>query len=156
MAKDNAEEPDADEDTGQKLGGDKRRAGLRPDERDPDEPPGPPGSAGGGVNMAGTPAGGSAAGGLGGTNFGDGSVDDASLENVLGAGIYDDSGDTEATKGPYAGPAGGAVGGTPAGKRAQEGATHHSLDPNNDTGADQTIGAKPTAKRGKRGRKKRP
>src|SRR5262249_13097670 len=117
MAKRDDESVDADLDTGKRLQSDvNRRAGLRTDERDPDDPPGAPGSAGGGVNMAGTPAGGAAAGGLGGSNFGDGSIDEAELKDAAGAGIYDDSGDTEASAGPYAGLAGGAVGGTPAGK----------------------------------------
>jgi hypothetical protein len=130
-----------------------RRAGLRPDERDPDEPPGPPGSAAGGENAAGTPAGGAAAGGLGGSNFGDGSIDEPHIENALGAGIYDEPGDTEASRGPYTGPSGGAVGGTPAGKRAAGGNVHGGIDPDNATGADQTIGAKTT--KSKRGRKRK-
>jgi hypothetical protein len=63
MAKRDGENSDPGKDRSEKAETDvNRRAGLRPDERDPDEPPGPPGSAGRGVNMAGTPAGGAAAG----------------------------------------------------------------------------------------------
>ena len=154
MAKCHGDNPDADEDAGKKPQTEvNRRAGLRPDERDPDERPGPPGSAGGGVNMSGTPAGGTAAGGLGGTNRGDGSVEGADLEDAAGAGIYDAAGDSDAAREPYAGQAGGAVGGTPAGKRAAGGSIHRGIDPGNDTGADRTIGSRSTPPKRPKGKR---
>jgi hypothetical protein len=108
-----------------------RRAGLRLDERDPDEPPRPAGSAGGGINMSGIPAeGGLAEGGLGGTNFGDGSLTDEAvteMENAYGAGIYDVPNDEESLDTPFAGRSGGAVGGTPANKRVTGGHIDHGF-----------------------------
>lgn len=66
-------------------------AGLRPDELLPGESVE---IAGGGRNAAGTPGGGLASGGLAGTNAGDGSYDDdIQLEDAMGAGIHDHSGD---------------------------------------------------------------
>jgi hypothetical protein len=67
----------------------------------------------------GTPGGGLAAGGLAGTNFGDGSPDDADLEDAMSTGLHDHSGDSEESDEPQSGRAGGAVGGTPAGKRTR-------------------------------------
>jgi hypothetical protein len=67
---------------------------------------------------AGTPAGGSASGGLGGTNAGDGSPANAELEDGLGSGKHDHSGDRLDDAEPQAGRRGGAIGGTPAGKRS--------------------------------------
>jgi RNA polymerase-binding protein DksA len=65
-----------------------RRAGQRHDELLPGEST----EGSGGDHMAaGTAGGGLAAGGLGGTNRGDGSADDADLENAMGAGLYDDT-----------------------------------------------------------------
>jgi hypothetical protein len=93
--------------------------------------------------MAGTPGGGLASGGLGGTNAGDGDPNNVDLEDAMGVGIYDDSGDTEDGGPPYAGHSGGAVGGTPAGKRARGGQTHGGIAPNEDIGDDSTIGRKP-------------
>jgi hypothetical protein len=67
---------------------------------------------------AGTPAGGSAAGGLGGTNAGDGSPENAELEDGLGSGKRDHTGDRWDDAQPQSGRSGGAIGGTPAGKRS--------------------------------------
>lgn len=92
----------------------------------------------GDVHAAGTPGGGTAVGGLAGTTVGDGSPDDADLNDALGSGNFDVAlaaddpiaGD-EATGEPdaYGGPTGGAVGGTPAGKRARGGRTGGGLEP---------------------------
>lgn len=71
--------------------------------------------------MSGVPAGGAAGGGLAGSNQGAGTPDSAELEDALGVGIYDSSGDTDEGGPPYAGPSGGAVGGTPAEKRSKGG-----------------------------------
>lgn len=101
-----------------------RRAGLRSDERDPDEPPAAPGSATGGVHAAGMAAGGMAGGGLAGANTADGSIEEPGLEDALGSALSDDDGDTEEGGPPYAGPTGGAVGGAPAEKRAKGGHAH--------------------------------
>jgi hypothetical protein len=94
----------------------RRRAGLRPDERDPDEPA----ESGdiGGVHAVGTPGGGLASGGLAGTNSGDGAPQNADLDEAMGSGIFDNSGDRVEDDEPQSGRAGGAVGGTPAGKRS--------------------------------------
>src|SRR3954466_11877516 len=97
----------------------RRRAGLLPDERDPndDSSEGPfdqyaAGSAGGGL----------AVGGLGGTTVGDGSPDNADTESPMADPLDDDHATVEDVEndsdGPYGGVSGGAVGGTPAGKRA--------------------------------------
>src|SRR5437016_5680054 len=75
---------------------------------------------GGDSHAAGTPGGGAASGGLAGTNVGDGDPDNVDLEDALGSGIHDTSGE-DADQPPYSGSAGGAVGGTPAGKRARGG-----------------------------------
>jgi hypothetical protein len=128
-----------------------RRAGLRLDERDPDDPPGKPGSAGGPVNMAGTEAGGLASGGLGGTNQGDGSIDDVDLDDASGAGIYDHDGDVEEGGPPYAGRSGGAVGGTPAEKRSRGGRVHRGIAPQTEPGpADKDTPRKKPAGRPRR------
>lgn len=66
-----------------------RRAGLRRDERDPEAPPGPPGSGAGDIYAAGTPGGGLAAGGLAGSNLGDDSPDDVDLNDAFGSGLED-------------------------------------------------------------------
>ena len=68
---------------------------------------------------AGTPGGGLAAGGLAGTNVGDGSPDDADLEDAMSTGRHDDTGEDAERDEPQAGRSGGAVGGTPAGKRSR-------------------------------------
>lgn len=105
----------------------RRRAGLLPDERDPDEPPRAPGSATGGIHAAGSMEGG-AAGGLAGTNTGDGEPDDAEIEDSLGSSesdrFEDDDQQGEPPFAGRAGGAGGAVGGTPAEKRAKGGLGH--------------------------------
>jgi hypothetical protein len=109
-----------------------RRAGLRPDERDPADLPGPPGSGAGDPYAAGEPGGGAAPGGLAGVNEGEGDVDDseiAELENAFGSGIHDDEGSQKDEGPPYAGPSGGAVGGTPAEKRSSGGKVHRGLAP---------------------------
>jgi hypothetical protein len=96
------------------------------------------------VHAAGTPGGGTAVGGLAGTNVGDGSPENADLENALGAGIHDDSGEGE-DEAPeaYAGPAGGAVGGTPAEGRASGGNVHRGIAPGGAGRGDSTIGSDP-------------
>jgi hypothetical protein len=90
-----------------------RLAGQRPDELLPGQNSG----ASGGRYAAGTPAGGLASGGLGGTNAGDGSPENADLDDAMGSGIEDNSGDNIADDEPQSGRRGGAIGGTPAGKR---------------------------------------
>jgi hypothetical protein len=70
-----------------------------------------------GRHAAGTPAGGLASGGLGGTNAGDGSPENADLEEAMGSGPDDHSGDSIPDNEPQSGRRGGAIGGTPAGKR---------------------------------------
>jgi len=122
-----------------------RRAGLREDERDPDETPGPPGSATGGIHAAGTPSGGLAAGGLAGTNAGDGSIDDQEdeIEDALGSSLTDTTGEEEEGDPPYAGPSGGAVGGTPAEKRARGGHQRHGISPGGAHRGDSTVGGSP-------------
>ena len=94
----------------------RRRAGLRSDELLPGESN--DADDAGGTHQSGTPGGGLASGGLAGTNAGDGSYDDVQLEDAMGAGIYDNSGDKVDEEEPEAGSSGGAAGGTPAGKRA--------------------------------------
>ncbi len=149
--------------------GAKRRAGLRPDERDPDEPPGAPGSAGGEKNMSGTPDGGTAFGGMGGTNAGGGTFNEEAAEeigNAYGDGSYDDlggrndDGDVDMSlavgvdnaeeispeEGPYAGPSGGAVGGTPAEGRAAGGKTGRGIAPGGSKRGDSTVGGDPSSK----------
>jgi len=129
-----------------------RRAGLRRDERDPDELPDEPGSAAGDTHSAGTAGGGLSSGGLAGTNLGDGSPDDAYLDEAFGAGIHDNLPDTEDQETPLAGadqdaalggPSGGAVGGTPAGKRSSGGSPKGRLRPGGGGRGDSTIGRDP-------------
>jgi hypothetical protein len=93
------------------------------------------------VHAAGTPAGGTAAGGLAGTNIGDGSPDNADLEDALGSGIHDTAGEEEDEPG-YAGPRGGAVGGTPAQGRASGGRVRRGIAPGTHRG-DSTVGSDP-------------
>lgn len=120
-----------------------RRAGLRPDERDPDDPHREPaGSAGGATNFGGAGGGGLAAGGLAGTNIGDGASGNADLDEAAGVGIADQVPEEPDEHGPFASRSGAAVGGTPAGKRASGGQSH-GVSPGNDTGADSTIGIDP-------------
>jgi hypothetical protein len=93
----------------------RRRAGQRRDELLPGQ------NSGGEARdsyAAGTPAGGAASGGLGGTNAGDGSPENAELEDGLGSGKHDHTGDRVDEGEPQAGRSGGAIGGTPAGKRS--------------------------------------
>lgn len=109
-----------DIDTDEQAATAKRRAGLRPDERDPDEPNRGPAAGAGDRHMQGAPGGGLASGGLAGANVGDGSPDDADIERGFGSGLDDDSGDRDfEEKEPAAGRGGGAVGGTPANKRGK-------------------------------------
>jgi len=91
-------------------------------------------------HAAGTPGGGTAHGGLAGTNVGDGSPDNADLEDALGSGIHDTA-DEERSGPPYAGPAGGAVGGTPAEKRARGGRHPAHREERASHRGDTTIGA---------------
>ncbi len=124
-----------------------RRAGLRPDERDPDEPKRGPGAGGGERHMQGAPGGGMASGGLAGTNAGDGSTDDVDIESGFGVGFEDDSGDRDFTENePAAGRSGGAVGGTPANKRAEPTTVGRGINPaSGHRGGDgSTIGSPPT------------
>jgi len=97
------------------------------------------------IHAAGTPGGGTAYGGLAGTNIGDGSPDNAHLEDAMGSGIADndDVDDAEGATDAYGGPEGGAVGGTPAGGRARGGRTHHGLAPGSSRRGDSTIGSEP-------------
>lgn len=91
-------------------------AGQRPDELLPGQDSG---RGARDVGAAGTPGGGLASGGLAGTNIGDGSPDDADLEDAMTGGRRDNSGDNDETDEPQSGRSGGAVGGTPAGKRTR-------------------------------------
>jgi hypothetical protein len=125
-----------------------RRAGLRPDERDPDEPRSADGAQAGASDrhMQGAPAGGSASGGLAGTNSGDGSTDDVDIESGHGVGIDDDSGDRDFSENePASGISGGAVGGTPANKRAEPSTRGRGIHPaSGHRGGDGgTIGSPP-------------
>jgi hypothetical protein len=122
----------------------RRRAGLRPDEVDPDAPRGEPGSAAGEVHAQGTPGGGTSEGGLGGTNLGAGGAADVDLEDNLGTGIHDDLGNEEERE-PQSGHAGGAVGGTPVGKRASGDNIHRGVSPGGSS-AESTVGQPPTRK----------
>jgi hypothetical protein len=125
----------------------RRRAGLRPDERDPEEPSGDGASAGASDrHMQGAPAGGRAGGGLAGTNSGDGSTDDVDIESGHAVGMDDDSGDREFSDDqPAAGISGGAVGGTPANKRAEPSTRGRGIHPaSGHRGGDGgTIGSPP-------------
>ena len=125
----------------------KRRAGLRPDERDPDEPHRGPAAGAGDQHMQGAPAGGLASGGLAGSNAGDGSTDDVDIESGFGVGIDDDSGDRSFQENePAAGRRGGAVGGTPANKRAEPTTIGRGIHPaSGHRGGDgSTIGSPPS------------
>jgi hypothetical protein len=92
-----------------------RRAGLRADELLPGQSIDDNGADD--HHAIGTPGGGLAAGGMAGTNEGDGSAEDADLENAMSSGLHDNVGDTIEDDEPQSGRSGGAVGGTPAGKR---------------------------------------
>lgn len=114
----------------------------RPDERAPNDLPGPPGSGAGDRHAAGEPGGGSAVGGLAGTNIDDGSPDNADIEAAGGSSDFDralDANDEEA----YTGIGGGAVGGTPAGKRARGGRTGGGIAPGGVHRGDSTVGSDP-------------
>jgi len=69
-------------------------------------------------SAVGTAGGGLAVGGLAGSNGPDGAPDER-LEDAMGSGTRDHSGDVEGADEPQSGRAGGAVGGTPAGKRVR-------------------------------------
>ena len=124
----------------------RKRAGLRPDERDPEEPHRGPSSGAGDQHMQGAPGGGMASGGLAGTNAGDGSADDVDIESGFGVGIEDDSGDRDFEENePAAGRRGGAVGGTPTNKRAEPSTRGRGIQPaSGHRGGDgSTIGSPP-------------
>jgi hypothetical protein len=124
-----------------------KRAGLRPDERDPDEPHRGPGAGAGDQHLQGAPGGGTARGGLGGTNLGDGTADDVEIERGLGVGIEDDSGDRDFEENePAAGRGGGAVGGTPANKRAEPSTRGRGIHPASGRrgGDGSTVGSPPS------------
>jgi hypothetical protein len=126
---------------------DQRRAGLMPDERDPDEPHRGPGAGAGDQHMQGAAGGGLASGGLAGTNKGDGSTDDVDIESGFGVGIDDDSGDRDFVENqPAGGRSGGAVGGTPANKRAEPSTIGKGINPaSGHRGGDGgTIGSPPS------------
>jgi hypothetical protein len=89
------------------------RAGQRADEL----LPGQNSNSGPDRHGAGTAGGGLASGGLAGTNSGDGEPDEKLIDEALGSGEADNSGDRVADDEPQSGRTGGAVGGTPAGKR---------------------------------------
>jgi hypothetical protein len=108
----------------------RRRAGLRPDERDPDEPPGTMPEENADRHMQGAAGGGLASGGLAGTNARDGSTDDVDIESGFGVGIDDTSGDRDFVENePAAGQSGGAVGGTAANKRAEPTTIGRGINP---------------------------
>ena len=115
-----------------------RRAGLRYDERDPDEPPREPGSA---QNMAGQAAGGLSVGGLAGSNYGDGAPNADEASDAFGVGLGDNVGKEEDGP-PFAGRSGGAVGGTPADKRVTGGKAGRGIAPGM-AERDSTIGGMP-------------
>jgi len=117
------------------------RAGLRYDERDPDEPAGPPGSAGGDRHGVGPAMGGLSVGGLGGSNSGDGATNADEADRASGSGVNDNVG-KEQSKPPFSGRSGGAVGGTPAEKRAKGGHTGGGIAPGT-AERDSTIGGNP-------------
>ena len=89
-------------------------AGQLPDELLPGQNSGPRARD---AFAAGTPGGGLALGGLAGTNAPYASAEDLDLEQAMGSGPRDNSGDRVADDEPQAGRSGGAIGGTPAGKR---------------------------------------
>lgn len=103
---------------------------------------GPDGSDLGDRHAAGTPAGGTEVGGLAGTNIGDGSPENARLEEPMGSGI-EPYNEEEEDEPPYSGHAGGAVGGTPAEDRATGGRVRGGLRPGGVHRGDSTIGADP-------------
>jgi hypothetical protein len=117
------------------------RAGLRYDERDPDEPAGPTGSAGGDRHGAGQAMGGLSVGGLGGSNYGEGTTNADEADKAFGSGIQDNVG-KESDGPPFAGPSGGAVGGSPAEKRAKGGHTRRGIAPGM-AERESTIGGNP-------------
>jgi RNA polymerase-binding transcription factor DksA len=109
---------------------------------DADTRPGEPPSDLGDRHAAGTPAGGTEVGGLAGTNIGDGSPDNADLEQAM-AGDLDEEAAGDGP--PYGGISGGAVGGTPAEGRSSGGQTHGGISPGGVHRGDSTIGADPDA-----------
>jgi hypothetical protein len=91
---------------------------------------------------AGTPGGGSEFGGLAGSNEGDGSPEEANLEEVMGSGIHEPEAEGDA---PYGGFTGGAVGGTPAQGRSSGGKIRGGLTPGGTHRGDSTIGSEPSS-----------
>jgi len=81
------------------------------------------------IHAAGTPGGGTAYGGLAGTNIGDGSPENADLEDALGSGIGDNDEEQEEPTEAYGSSEGSAVGGTPAGGRARGGDARDGVGP---------------------------
>jgi hypothetical protein len=102
---------------------------------------GPPGSPLGDRHAAGTPGGGTEVGGLGGTNIGEGSPENADLEEPMATGVNPENIEEEGP--PYAGISGGAVGGTPAEGRSSGGNVHRGLAPEGTHRGDSTIGSDP-------------
>lgn len=92
-------------------------------------------------SAVGTPGGGTEVGGLAGTNIGDGSPENADLEQTMGSNVdeYDDDSSTP----PYSGISGGAVGGTPAEGRSSGGRVHGGIRPGSVHRGDSTIGTDP-------------
>jgi hypothetical protein len=117
------------------------RAGLRYDERDPDEPNRATGSAGGDRHGVGPAMGGLSVGGLGGSNAGDGTSNADEADEAFGSGLQDNVG-KETDPPPFAGPIGGAVGGSPAEKRARGGHMKSGIAPGT-SHRDSTIGGNP-------------
>jgi hypothetical protein len=102
---------------------------------------GPPGSPLGDRHAAGTPGGGTEVGGLGGTNIGEGSPENADLEEPMATGVNSEN--IEEVGPPYAGISGGAVGGTPAEGRSSGGKVHGGLAAEGTHRGDSTIGSDP-------------
>jgi hypothetical protein len=100
-----------------------------------------PGSPLGDRHAAGTPGGGTEVGGLGGTNIGEGSPENADLDEAMATGVTHE--DIEEEGPPYAGISGGAVGGTPAEGRSSGGNVHRGLAPEGTHRGDSTIGGDP-------------
>jgi hypothetical protein len=92
-------------------------------------------------DAAGTPAGGTEVGGLAGSNVGDGSPENADLEEAMGSGV--DEYDDDVSPPPYAGVSGGAVGGTPAERRSKGGRVRRGIAPGGVHRGDSTIGTDP-------------
>jgi len=92
-------------------------------------------------DAAGTPGGGTEVGGLAGTNIGDGSANNADLEEAMGSDL--DEYDEDRSNPPYSGISGGAVGGTPAEGRSKGGRVHHGIAPGSVHRGDSTIGTDP-------------